>query len=335
MFFAINHITKEKVNSITIEQNPSYNLIEEDTWFADPDEIDRCPTHIDITKIIVKFRQGSNDIINSSGTKYDISPHFFIPNKTKLGIDTIPESKEHKLAKNWIYNKLKKDELKIAYSSVSKPIKYNNIINLFELPIDKNMIGIESSSAVTKERTYRRADIICPFITKHPILGNGIVFEIQFSKQQKNTKESRELDWAIRGYSICWIFSTDIAIMNENIFETKEEELRIDSFAALIKKNNTSLIRNLKYTTKEEMRKIEWKRDLIMKEIFNAKLEKISFEKEEIKDMVNNIFEELKSNIQPICPKCKIYCKLIDYNNNKFWGCSNYPTCKWTSAYME
>jgi len=136
MFFAINSKTEEKVNSITIEHNPSYQFLNEEVWYADPDEIESCPNEIDIEKLEVKFREGSVDIINWNGTKYDVSPHFYIINKTKLGINTIPESKEHKLAKNWIYNKIKNKRLIINYSSINKPYKYKNEINLFDLPID-------------------------------------------------------------------------------------------------------------------------------------------------------------------------------------------------------
>ena len=106
MFFAINSKTNQKVNSLSIEEDGSYNLITEDEWYADPDEILSCPKKIDINKIKVKFREGSLNVINFKGTKYSISPHFLIPNKSKLGINIIPESKEHKLAKNWIYNKV-------------------------------------------------------------------------------------------------------------------------------------------------------------------------------------------------------------------------------------
>ena len=169
MFFAINSETNEKVNSITIEQNPSYNFIEEDIWYADPDEIESCPKEIDIEKIIVKFRQG-HETINYQGTKYIVSPHFFIPNKEKLGINTIPESKEHKLAKNWIYNKIKNKNLIINYSKINKPYKYSNKLNLFDLPIDFNKIGIEVTSSKMGGTSSRRADVICPFIIKHPIL---------------------------------------------------------------------------------------------------------------------------------------------------------------------
>lgn len=336
MFFAINSTTNEKVNSITIHENASYNLIEEDIWFADPDEINFCPDDIDIKKIKVRFRLGHRTI-NFNGTEYAVSPHFFIPNKSNLGIDTIPESREHKLAKNWIYNKILKNELKISYSTISKPYKYNNTINLFDLPIDKEKIGIETSGSTQKDRTYRRADVICPFICSHPILGNGIIFEIQFSRQKEATRISRELDWAIRGYSICWIFKNDIEILSDTIFKTKEEELRTDSFSSLIKQNNKSFGRDLKLLVKEQCRKLDEKKYDIVNEIKNAKEIKLEFNIDNIKDIVDERFEEIKGLIQPKCPKCNIpmLLKSNREGTSKFWGCSNYPRCSCTSSYEE
>lgn len=331
MFFAINSNTNEKVNSLTIENNPSYNFIDEDIWFADPDEIESCPKEIDIIKIKVRFRTGKIDVINWNGTKYDISPHFFIPNKTKLGINVIPESKEHKLAKNWIYNKIKKEKLILRYSSVTKPYKYFNEINLFDLPIDKEKIGIEVTSSTIN--SIRRADVICPFIVKHPILGNGIVFEIQFSNQKQKTKVSRELDWAIRGYSIAWLFKEDFNQISDLIIDLKEEGVKVDSFANLIKQNNKSFVRELKFTVQEECRKLDEKKNEIIESIQDQKIKTLNVSKEELYSWIDNHFVKLKSNLQPICPFCNIKAKLISWNNKKFWGCSNHPKCSWSSSY--
>ena len=260
MFFAINSKTGEKVNSLTIEENPSYQFIKEDIWYADCDEIESCPKEIDIEKIKVNFREGSTDNINCNGTKYDVSPHFYIPNKTKLGINTIPESKEHKLAKNWIYNKLKQKKLILNYSSINKPYKYSNKINLFDLPIDKEKIGIETHSSKIGINSSRRADVICPFMIKHPILGNGIIFEIQFSKQRIKTKISRELDWSIRGYSIAWLYKKDFNEISDLVIDLKKDSVDVDSFANLIKENNRQFVKQLKFCVQEQCRKLEEKK---------------------------------------------------------------------------
>lgn len=336
MFYAINSKTTEKVNSLTVEENPSYEFIKEDTWYADADEIESCPKEINIEEIVVRFREGST-AISIKGKKYAISPHFYIPNKTKLGINTIPESKEHKLAKNWIYNKLKQNKLLLNYSSINKPYKYNNQINLFDLPVDFEKIGIEISTKRIGGNMSRRADIICPFIIKHPILGNGIVFEIQFSRQKQRTKIDRESDWAIRGYSIAWLFKEDFEEINDSIIDLKKDSVDVESFANLIKQNNKYFIKNLKYTIQEECRKLDEKKYNIIKEIREAKLNSLNVTKQEIREMVIDEFEILKRTIQPKCPKCLIpfLLKKNRSNGEKFWACINYPNCKCTMPYEE
>ena len=333
MFFAINSKTKQKVNSLTIETDPSYQFIQEDIWYADYDEIENCPKEIDIKKIKVIFRKGTLDIINWKGTKYDIAPHFFIPNKTKLKINTIPESKEHKLVKNWIYNKLKQNKLILKYSEINKPYKYFNQINLFDLPIDKEKIGIEVTSSLGKFGK-RRADVICPFLIKHPIFGKGIIFEIQFSKQIEKSKISRELDWSIRGYSIAWLFKEDFNQISELIIDLKKDYVEVNSFANLIKQNNKSFVRDLKSVVQEECRKLDCKKKEIIDTIHNLKLEKLDFNKEEIKFLMTKSLNEIKNNFQPTCPNCgnlMILKKGLTY----FWGCFNYPNCKITMSYHE
>jgi len=337
MFFAINKKTKEKVNSLTIEENPSYQFIKEDIWYADPDEIESCPDEIIINEIEVRFRDGSQDNINWNGTKYDVSPHFYIPNKTKLGINTIPESKEHKLAKNWIYNKIKQKKLILNYSTITKPFKYNNQINLFDLPIDYSKIGIEITSSRIGTNFGRRADVICPFIIKHPILGNGVVFEIQFSRQKIKTKISRELDWSIRGYSIAWLYKEDFENITDLIIDLRKESINVDSFANLIKQNNKEFVKHLKLTVQEECRKLDLKKYEIINEIKNAKLLSMQITEEEIKELIEEQMEIFKGLIQPICPKCKIpmLLKQNRSGSSKFWGCSNYPHCTCTSSFEE
>jgi len=334
MFFAINKDTKEKINSLTIENNPSYQFIEEDIWYADADEIESCPNEIDINNIKVRFRVGSS-AISIKGNKYDISPHFFIPNKEKLGINTIPESKEHKLAKNWIYTKIKAKKLIINYSSISKPYKYKNSLNLFELPIDYPMVGIETSSSTFGYKKIRRADIICPFITKHPILGNGIVFEIQFTNQKNKTKIDRELDWAIRGYSISWLFKEDFEEIGDDFIELKRKDIDVNSFSSLIKKANKLFIKNLKYCVQEQCRQLDEKKYEIISEIRNKKLEQFEINKIDIRGIVEGMFDELKNNFQPKCPKCGSLMLLKGRYGNNFWGCGNYPHCKSTMSYID
>lgn len=345
MFYAVNSQTNEIVNSLSIESNPSYEFIHDNIFYADPDEIESCPNEIDINKIVVNFKEGKKDIVNFKGTKYNVSPHFFIPNKSKLGINIIPESKEHKLAKNWIYNRLfKNKDFRINYSTISKPYKYHNFINLLELPIDKEKVGIEVTSS-TYHKKSRRADIICPFIIKHPLLGNGIVFEIQFSNQKEKTKLDRELDWAIRGYSVCWLFEDDFNFFSDILCDIKNDYVNVDSWTSLIKYSNKEQIKNLKFAVEEMCRKLDWKK-LNIEQSLNDKFDKILSEnldiqirelvKREIEDQLEYIIADIKKSVQPKCGKCGSPARVSinRSNNSKFWSCPNYPVCQgWTMPY--
>lgn len=354
MFYAIDKSTKQKVNSLTIEEDPSYNFLKEEGFYADPDEIESFPKEIDINKINVNFRSGSS-AISIKGKKYLISPHFYIPNKTKLGINTIPESKEHKLAKNWIYNKLKEKKLILNYSQITKPYKYKNKINLFDLPIDITKLGIEVTSSKIGNLTSRRADIICPFLKKHDILGNGIVVEIQFSKQKTNARLSREYDWSIRGYSLGWLHINDFEEISDNFIQLKEDSINISSFASLIKQNKKDFIKQLKFVVMEESKKIDnkllehsfavgdlidlltKKEEEILENINKKKVEKVEINKEEIERFLENKFNKLKNTLQPLCPQCQIpmLLKSNKSQTSKFWGCSNFPGCRHTSNYIN
>ena len=254
MFWAVNKKTNEKINALHLLDNPKYQFPQEEHWLADWDEIENAD---DIRKkydeIKVNYRDGSEKI-SILGKKYFCHPHFYIPNATKLGINIISESKEHKLAKNWIYNKLKNNDLLFFYSSVNKPFKYINPININELPIDKTKISIETN---IKNIKCRRADIICPFIFKHPLFGNGIQIEIQFSKQRNNTKNQRTYDAAYSGYSIVWIEEQDIEYIQEGFMEIRKDALKIDSFAGILDYSNKQHIKKLRFTIQEEQRKVD------------------------------------------------------------------------------
>ena len=115
---AINKTTGNYVEAWSIETNPSYQFPKDEVWFVDPNDILEYDKEVikDITTIEARFRKGSESVMNWNGTEYSIAPCFFIPNKTELGINTIPESKEHKLTKNWIYNRIKNKNLSFIHS---------------------------------------------------------------------------------------------------------------------------------------------------------------------------------------------------------------------------
>jgi len=76
--FAINKTTGELISALALELNPSYIKYEEDTWYADPNMIESYDKEkvLDVTKIEVRYRKGSDSVINKFGTEYSIAPHF-------------------------------------------------------------------------------------------------------------------------------------------------------------------------------------------------------------------------------------------------------------------
>jgi len=299
MFFAVNSKTSEKVNSITIENNPSYQFIKEEVWYADPDEIENCPKEKDIKKIEVRFRIGAIDVVNWKGTKYDISPHFFIPNRKKLKINILPECKEHKLAKNWIYNKLKQGQLLITYSKVNKPYSYENQINLFDLMINKEKIGIETNCGSFGGIKSRIADVICPFQKVHPLFNTGIVFEIQFSKMMGRTKTDREMDWALKGYSMVWLFTEDFEEISDSNIALKKDSVNVDSNLSLLKSYKKNTMRTFKVEIQEEVRNLILTQNNFEEECdkIESKTELFYREKEkQINEFLDNKLKELGKN---------------------------------------
>lgn len=346
MFWAINKKTNERLNAMFLLDNPKYQFISEEEWIADWDEI------INADKIKEKYNEikvifvNEKTTINFKGTKFKTSPHFRIPNASKLGINIIPESPEHIMAKNWIYNLLsnQKINIKLYYSTVNKPFRYINAVNLKDLPIDKSKISIETNE---RDITTKRIDVICPFLSTHSLFGNGINFEIQFSRQRKNTKEKRTFEAAFSGYSICWIGYSEFEKLNDKIIILKDNILKINSFGAIINYSNKQHIKNLKYTVQEETRKID---GFIYEIKTNLKEELNNLIKDNIKQFKENLSinqkdalelnEKIDSALfhiktfneekQVHCPKCNaklIYKEGISKIGNpyKIWSC---PICE-------
>jgi len=255
---AINATTNEYLIAWLLETNISYPFIEKEIWYADPNEIlsyDKSKVN-DITKIEVRFRKGNEGVINKYGTEYSIAPCFFIPNKTKLGINIIPESKEHKLVKNWIYNKIKNKNLKFIYSSVKRPREYDNELDIKYLDIDYNKIGIEIT---VKNNKTNRADVIIPFKNLHPVFGTGIVIEVQFSNQYESTTHKRNLEWAFKGYSVCWVWKDDFENISDSIIEIKDEKLKLEPVSKILNEFKEKSYYELREFTQDLSRKIDMK----------------------------------------------------------------------------
>ncbi len=257
---AINSITKKYIQAWTIGTNLSYQFPKEEKWYLDPNDIKEYDKEKigDITKIEVRYRNGCESVLNWNGTEYSIAPLFFLPNKTELGINFIPESKEHKLAKNWVYNRIKNKKLSFIYSTVSRPWDYENKINIKELNVDYEKIGIEIN---IKNNRVQRADIIIPLKKYNLLFGTGIVIEIQFSKQYKETTEKRNKEYAFKGYSVCWVWDTDFENISDELIELKEDILKLEINQKIINDFSEKNLLEYKQKTQQLSRMIEEKMD--------------------------------------------------------------------------
>ena len=296
---AINSTTRKYVLAISLEINPSYQFSKDEKWYADSNDILSYNKEKvkDITKIEVVYRKGNDKVINWRGTEYSIAPCFFIPNKSNLGINIIPESREHKLAKNWVYNRIKNKKLIFQYSTVSRPWNYENEINTENLDVDYEKVGIE---VTVKNNRTQRADVIIPLKKYDEFFGTGIVIEIQFSKQQNSTTEKRNYEWAFKGYSMCWLWTNDFENISKELIELKKDKLIIEPIQKIL--HNFS---------EKNLNEIRQKTQLLSREID----------------------KKMKELIYPFCIKeCKVCGK--GYMVKKkgrygwFYGCSNYPKCK-------
>jgi hypothetical protein len=256
---AINSKTKKIVSALSLEVgNTSYQFPHEEEWFADPNDILSYNQEkiTDINKIICKYRKGCPSVMNKFGTEYSIAPCFFIPNKEELGINTIPESKEHKLVKNWFYNRIINKKVIFKYANVYKPQEYKLQINLNELDIDWDRVCIEG---IVKNNKTQIADILIPFNRFHEYFGSGIVIEIQFSKQYEVTTEKRQTDWALKGFSVCWLWFDDFEKISEDIVELKEDIISLEPYGKILYNFKDKQIKDIRLVVQDLSRKVDEK----------------------------------------------------------------------------
>jgi len=266
MFYAISKTTGNKVSSINLSENPTYAYPEKEEWLADPDEIENWEEIKEKYPEVKVVYVNDAEYFNYNGKKVIRAPHFRIPNATEMGINIIPERKEHKLAKNWIYNRIHGEGgLNLIYSSVNKPHRYENKIAISSLNINKNLLGVEP---IIKNGFFtRRVDVIVPFNKQDKFFGRGIVFEVQFSNQKDKTKEKRTDDRILQGYSVVWLNESDFNLIDDETIELKKPEVSVEAFAPSLREVTKKQIKNLKITLQEEFRKVEQKHNELKDEL--------------------------------------------------------------------
>ena len=197
---------------------------------------------------------------------------------------------------NWLFKKLKEDDLEIIYSRATKKWKYDNSNKLSELKIDWNNYSIEIPIRSMKNL---RADILLPFKKKHNLLGFGLIIEIQLSSQSEKVIYDRSIDRAINGYSTLWLFKKDFDVEEDNI-ELKNNKHNILSFASELKYEGKNFVRNLKNTVENQCRYLDIKKEELenfSEEIYKDIKKRLSTREmvlfNKIKSLEGNPFEQL------------------------------------------
>jgi len=164
-------------------------------------------------------------------------------------IDAIPnplnESEEHLLSKEGIYEAILRNEITINGEPLS-------IIGEIE--------DINIEQKLSPSRNSVIADVLVKLKKEHPIYGRGIVFEIQFSHQNKEILSERTYSRVVEGYSVCWLY--------DSLFKNNE----------LIKKDVEVIPFNKAIKNYQDKIKEEWVGDINnISQIYERKLNEIEF----------------------------------------------------------
>ena len=259
MFQAINKETDELVKATQIYKDASYLTPKNDKWYAPEDEIlntEKLKKEGKIKSIkdigVIYVSEGKKAYLKRKGF-FLIRPHFNIKNKTILGIITKPQDLIHNKILNWLFNYIQSNEakLELIYSTYYiKGKKKQNKINIKDLPI--NITDYETTLEITNGKKVR-ADVFQKFYKRHSFFGEGIIFEIQLTKQKDEKEEERTLDRALSGFSVCWLNLGDFD-KDEEEFVLNKNEIYLEPFAEIIKKQSKTIFKKWKDTTQENSR---------------------------------------------------------------------------------
>lgn len=303
---AFERETKRMVKAWVIRKNTSYIKPEEDIFMANPDEIENYEETLKKLNedfIEVRFKKGHDRHLVSGKISF-VEPHFFIPNKEKKGIVTIPESPEHKKIKSFMYG--------YFFNNINNKIKYskylqkNNTviqeISLNELDIDWNKFTLKKEDFfevnIVDTFNTRRVDLFLPFNKYNSLFGHGLVIEVQLSNQSQEKIKERTIDRALKGYSTLWIMKKDFIDYKADKLELKEMP-NINSWQSVLHNNA----------------------DAICDELYT----KIKRYSREFDEKIKNLQDSIVIQEGMLCPQCKkgqLVTKIGP--KGEFLGCSFY-----------
>lgn len=248
---AYNKTTDKTISAFEIYKNGSYQNLKKGEWLGPKDSIHNYEEISEEDKFVHYVSE--KEYTNKRGKLIWCSPCFAVyPGSLAK---TVEETPAHKLLKNWLFERLSSDDMDILFAKGVKPHKYENKYKLSQLDINWNDFEVEVHTKGTKRL---RADILLPFNTKHQLLGEGIIFEIQLSSQSEEETHERTIERALHGYSVCWLFEKDFIIEEDNI-TLKNNTLMINSFSEQMHFAKKGFVKKLKHVVEEQCRFLDEK----------------------------------------------------------------------------
>jgi hypothetical protein len=183
--YAIHESSGKPVPAEELERNPEWMNKHKDSWILPDVEILNLQ---EIRKLqIIPYCSFIKSHLRDNSP---VRPHFRIVDARVQTQTPENESEEHKLAKDNIYYGIYDNQ--ISFDIGGKEY-YPKDLGEFDVFIEK---GIGT----------KRADVLLILKETHPIIGNGIVVEVQLSTQSFEKTDLRSYDRALQGYSCFWLF---------------------------------------------------------------------------------------------------------------------------------
>ena len=141
---AINKTTNKIISAFEVFKNGSYQNLNKKEWMAPKDSVFNWD-NINEEDMRVHY-VSEKTYKNFRGTKVSAAPYFSLYPGSKAS--TIPESPKHKMLKEWLFNRLKLDDLEILFARGVKKHKYENKYKISELDINWNKHGTGCSHII-------------------------------------------------------------------------------------------------------------------------------------------------------------------------------------------
>lgn len=288
-----HNISKEFIPAEHLVNNPEWMNKKDDEWLMPESEI------LNLTEIRQKGIIPFCTFIDGYKRKDDtpVRAHFRIKDNKVKTYDRENESEEHRLAKEEIYYKIYDNA--ISFDIGGKEY-YPKDLGGFKVFIEK---GVGS----------KRADVLLLLDKEHPIIGNGIVVEVQLSRQTFDKTDLRSYDRALQGYSCVWLFENnfnDDGIINTRLKVKIFREL-LDKYSEIVSNRDAEKIS----VYSSFLNKVIEDYSITLNEIES----KLSYIKRYTEDKLNNFNEQIENEIvkdlQPIKEVVKEEMK-SEFENN-------------------